>query len=168
MDVTYYLNKFKGAADKLDNKQLHQKQLETAVGEVLDSVFLKLHKKSWASPFQDPLIAQSRIFFSVWINDEAVDEQKILYNIHAFKLRQLPGYVIQSRKFADLFRAGFKNFAHEWPNVSVAFGPLTLMEGWIKLDAITMEDDILKLANNFLAIEHLVDDTLAHFKNKQQ
>lgn len=164
MDAVEYLNKFKKATEQLDPKRIHEKQLEVAVGEVLDSVFLKLYKKSWASPFQEPLTAQSRIFFSVWINKEAIEEQKILYNIHAFKLRHLQGYKIQSRKFAELFRTSFTNFEHKWPNVSVDFGPLTLMEGWLKLALENMEGDILKLANGFLEIEYLIDDTLAHFK----
>jgi hypothetical protein len=38
------------------------------------------------------------------------------------------------------------------------------MEGWLKIDVGNFQDDILELANNFLEIEHLVDDTLAHFK----
>ena len=37
------------------------------------------------------------------------------------------------------------------------------MEGWLKIDIENFQDDILKLANNFLEIEHLVDETLAHF-----
>jgi hypothetical protein len=58
---------------------------------VLNSAFLKLYKKSWATPLQNPLTAESRIFFSIWINDSAIEEQKILYKIHAFKLRYLKG-----------------------------------------------------------------------------
>jgi hypothetical protein len=97
---------------------------------ILDSVFLKLYKNAWATPLQDPLTAESRIFFSIWMNDAAIEEQRIYYNIHAFKLRHLKGYAIQSRKFADTFRDSFKVHAYNWPNVRVAFGPLTLMEGW--------------------------------------
>ncbi|MCW3083495.1 MAG: hypothetical protein JWP12_861 [Bacteroidetes bacterium] len=164
MDASFYLDKFQKAADQLDKKKFHTNQIEIAVGVVLDSVFLKLYKKSWASPLQDPLTAESRIFFSVWINDSTIAEQKIFYNIHAFKLRQLKGYSIQSRKFAELFRADFKNFEHKWKNVSVDFGPLTLMEGWLKIDLENFQDDILKLANGFLEIEHLVDNTLVRFK----
>ncbi len=164
MDFPYYQDEFQKAAGKLNKKLLHKKQIDIAVGIVLDSVFLKLYKKSWATPLQDPLTAESRIFFSVWVNDAAIEEQKILYNIHALKLRKLKGYSIQSRKFADAFRNSFKNFAHTWENVNVDFGPLTLMEGWVKMDLQNLQDDVLKLTNNFLAIEHLVDDTLARFR----
>lgn len=165
MDTSFYLNKFKKAADKLDKKLLYKKQVESAVvmyGK--DCVVLKLYKKSWANQFQDPLTSNSRIFFSVWISDSSIIEQKILYNIHALKLRQLKGYSIQSRKFADSFRDSFKAFEHKWKNVSVNFGPLTLMEGWLKIDLGNFQNEILELANNFLAIDHLVDDTLARFK----
>ena len=164
MDFTYYQDIFQKAADKLDKKLLNNKQIEVAAGVVLDSVFLKLYKKAWATPSQDPLTAESRIFFSVWVNDAAIGEQKILYNIHALKLRKLKGYSIQSRKFADVFRDRFKDVAHKWENVNVDFGPLTLMEGWIKMNTENLQNDVLNLASNFLAIEHLVDDTLAQFR----
>ncbi len=165
MDTSFYLDKFQRAADKLDKKLLNKKQVENAVviyGK--NSVVLKLYKKSWTNQFQDPLTSESRIFFSIWISDSSIKEQKLLYNIHALKLRQLKNYSIQSRKFADIFRDRFKPFEHKWKNVSVDFGPLTLMEGWINIDVVNFQNNILELANKFLEIEHLVDDTLAHFK----
>jgi hypothetical protein len=164
MDIAFYLEKFQKAADQLDQKLLHEKEIQAAVGVVLDSVFLKLYKKSWASPLQDPLTAESRIFFSIWINDTAIEAQKMLYNIHALKLRHLKGYSLESRKFADAFRNDFKVFEPHWPNVSVEFGPLTLMEGWVRVDLIDFQDEILALVDNFLAITHLVDDILVKFK----
>lgn len=166
MDIENYLDKFQKAANRLNQNQLHQKQVEVAVGVVLNSVFLKLYKKSWANASQDPLTTPSRIFFSIWINDSTIKEQKIYYNIHAFKLRQLKGYTIQSRKFSETFRQSFKDFEQKWPNVRVDFGPLTLMEGWIKIDSESFQDDILKLANSFLEIDHLIDHTLVKFEHK--
>ena len=165
MDTSFYLDKFQKAADKLDKRLLTKKKVESAV--VLygkDCVVLKLYKRAWANQFQDPLTSESRIFFSVWISDSSIKEQKLLYNIHALKLRQLKGYSIQSRKFAGIFRDSFKAFEHKWKNVSVDFGPQTLMEGWQSIDTENFQNDILELANNFLEIEHLVDDTIANFK----
>ncbi|ALL06113.1 hypothetical protein AQ505_11790 [Pedobacter sp. PACM 27299] len=153
------------AADQIDQQLLRERGLETAVvtfGE--DCVVLKLYKRSWANQFQDPLTAESRIFFSVWISDSAIKEQKLLYNIHALKLRKLKGYSIESRKFAAIFRSDFKDFEHQWENVRVDYGPLTLMEGWLKIDQENLQDQILKLANHFFEIAHLIDGTLAHFK----
>ena len=164
MDNEYYLERFQKAASQLDKKQLHKKQTEVAVGIVLNSVFLKMYKKPWATLFQDPLTADSRIFFSVWINDSTIKEQKLFYNIHALKLRQLKGYSIQSREFAKIFTRNFKAFSYKWQNVSLDFGPLTLMEGWIKIDLENFQHDIFELANNFLEITHLVDNTLTNFE----
>jgi len=164
MDFTFYLDKFQTAANKLDKKQLKKKQVEVAVGIVLNSAFLKLYKKAWANSSPDPLTSPTRIFFSAWIGDQAIQQQKIYYNIHALKLRHLDGYAIKSRDFADKFRAGFKKFAANWPNVSVKFGPLTLMEGWVELDMENFQETISTLANSFLEIEHLIDDTLKTFE----
>jgi hypothetical protein len=164
MDTAFFLERFEQAAGKLDKEVLARRQVEVSTGLYIDSVFLKLYKRSWASPMHDPLTAESRIFFSVWIPLHRAREGKLSYNIHAFKLRKLKGYSIESRKFADVFRAGFKKFAGEWENVSVKFGPLTLMEGWVKIDPENFQEEILALAGKFLEIEYLVDDALAKFR----
>ena len=162
--VSNFEKAIRGVAERLDKKVLNKKQIEVAVGIGLDSVFLKLYKKTWANECNDPLTSESRIFFSVWINDSTVKERELFYNIHALKLRKLKGYLIESRKFADAFRKRFKKFEHQWKNVSVNFGPLTLMEGWLEIDVEDCQDVVLGLANNFLEIEQLVDETLVEFK----
>src|SRR5450755_1105328 len=104
MNYKSYLDRFQKAADKLDKKLLGKKGIEAAVGMYGEnSVVLKLYKRAWTNQFQDPLSSESRIFFSVWVSDVSIEQQKILYNIHALKLRQLKGYSIQSRKFAAIF-----------------------------------------------------------------
>jgi len=163
-DSEKYLTTFQKAADLIDKEVLKALRIEVTVGEVMDSVFLKIYKRAWATPNEDPLHSKSRIFFSIWMNDSIIAEQKISYNIHAFKLRYLDGYLIQSRKFADQFRANFKQFENEWPNVNVKLGPLTLMEGWVKLQPDNLQNKIQALANNFLEIIPLVDNTLVKFK----
>jgi hypothetical protein len=166
VDTSFYLDKFQKAAGQLDKKLLNKKKVEAVVvmyGE--DCVVLKLYKRSWTNQLQDPLTSESRIFFSVWISDSTIEEQKILYNIHALKLRQLKGYSIQSRKFADTFRDSFKDFEHKWENISVNFGPLTLMEGYTKLEENNLENTVLELAKKFLEIVGLVDDSLKSFKH---
>jgi len=165
MDYKHYLDIFQRAADNLDKRQLQKKQIKVAVGEVLSSVFLKLYKNSWTNQFQSPLTAATRIFFSIWVNNSTLGKQKLFYNIHALKLRHLEGYSIQSRKFADSFRKRFKDHEHNWQNISVNFGPLTLMEGWLKIDRENLQSDIVKLANNFIEMEHLIDNTLKDFKS---
>jgi len=164
MDSTHYLEIYKIAAGQLDKNLLVEKKIAVATGIVLESVFLKLYKTAWANKTHDPLTSPSRIFFSVWINDKAIKENKLLYNIHALKLRQLKGYSITSRDFAAAFRGKFKRFEKGWPNVSTDFGPLTLMEGWVKLNEATIQHDIGKLAKQFLEIEHLIDELLIERK----
>lgn len=159
-----YFKIFSSVAGQLNLQLLKEMQLETAVIEVLDCVCLKIYKKSWCSSKEDPLLAKTRIFFSIWVSDESDKQQKLLYNIHAFKLRHLPGYAIESRKFANVFRSAFKAFEQQWPNVSVNFGPLTLMEGWVSFDHKNIAQQIVELANNFLTIAPLLEDTLASFK----
>ena len=153
---------FKNAANKIDKRLLDRKQVEVSVGTYSHCAVLRFYKKSWANPFLDPLLSPSRIFFAIWI--DPAKEGKLFYNIHALKLRGLKGYKIESRKFADDFRKSFKEFEHKWENVSIKFGPLTLMEGFVKMEPDSFLDEVLQLSNNFLEIEYLVDHTLARFK----
>jgi hypothetical protein len=164
MDRTPYKKLFKAAAIQLHKEKFAERGLEIAVGVVLDSLCLKVYKKSWANPAIDPVVSASRIFFSVWVNESSIANQRICYNIHALKLRQLKGYKIQSRQFAEVFRASFKSFEANWPNVSVDFGPQTLMEGWVNFEGDNIEPKVAKLANDFLEIENLIDTTLAKFE----
>lgn len=90
----------------------------------------------------------------------------MFYNIHAFKLRDLKGYSISSRDFASNFRSKFNAFKHEWENVSVNFGPLTLMEGWVNYNKLEIERTISNLANNFIKISDLIDETLKIFEHQ--
>ncbi|MGB2846727.1 MAG: hypothetical protein WBB93_04125 [Saprospiraceae bacterium] len=164
MNFAQYLYQFQDTANQLDKKILKQKGLEVAVGITLESVYLKLYKKSWANPSQDPLTSTSRIFFSIWVNEVTLAEEKLFYNIHALKLRQLHGYKIESRKFADTFRALFKTLEDQWPNVSTQFGPLTLIEGWLPLDIPSLPHQLTRLADIFLTLEPLIDITLSRFQ----
>jgi len=164
MKTQPYFDIFQKSLDHLDHELFGQNNLELNVGIWLNCVVLKIQKETWhnqptaAQPFQQS------IFFSVWINDEGTNESKLYYNIHALKLRELKGYSIKSREFAEAFRVRFKVFEKEWPNVSTQFGPLTLMEGWIKIDGNDFEDHITTLANKFLAIQFIIDDLLGERK----
>jgi hypothetical protein len=165
MDFQYYLDQFKTAAGKFDKKLLDKKEILAETGIWLDSVVLRLQKKHWTNkPFEKPQSGSS-IFFSIWLNDKAAKDSKILYNIHALKLRQLNGYSITSREFADAFREKFKKFESRWPNSSVDYGPQTLMQGWKKLDLEHLQKDIIDLATKFLEIDFLIDDLLNKYKS---
>lgn len=164
MNFAFYLDEFEKAAKSLDNKSLEKKGIQIQVGIWLDSVVLRLQKKHWTNKPDEKPHAGAAIFMGIWVNEETIANQRLLYNIHALRLRQLKGYKLQSRAFAISFREKFKAFEQHWPNVSTEFGPQTLMEGWIHLDNENVQKDILKLANNFLAIEHLIEHTLLEFK----
>ncbi|WP_281228814.1 hypothetical protein [Flavobacterium aquiphilum] len=164
MDFEHYLDKFKKSADSLDKRLLDQKKLEISIGIVLNSVYLKLYKREWTNDLNNPLTAEARIFFSVWVNEKTLQENKVFYNIHALKLRKLNGYSILSREFANSFRKQFKTYQNNWENVSVKFGPLTLMEGWTELKEENLENIITNLADNFIEICSLIDNTLKPFK----
>ncbi len=159
MDFNYYLEKFKKAADQLDSKEI---EIETGIW--LDSVVLRIQKANWANDPNKKPQTHSSIFFSIWLNDKTLKDNKILYNIHALKLRKLNGYSITSREFAAAFRDKFKKLGPHWPNVSVDYGPQTLMQGWKKIDSEHLQQDILELANKFLELEYLIDDLLGNYK----
>jgi hypothetical protein len=164
MDNEYFLDKFKKAADSIDKSILDQKGLEISIGIVLNSIYLKLYKPEWTNDINNPLDAESRIFFSIWVNEKTILEKKVFYNIHAFKLRKLKGYSILSREFAESFRKQFLKYQSNWENISVEFGPLTLMQGWIELKEENFENDISNLTSNFIKIEYLIDNTLQTFQ----
>ncbi|UWX62617.1 hypothetical protein N0B40_10055 [Chryseobacterium oranimense] len=164
MDYNFYRRNFEEAAEDIFFKQFEDLGLKLSVEEVLESVALKIYKPEWSNDFKSPLNSKSRIFFSVWVNDKTIKEGKRYYNIHALKLRELKGYKISSRNFAEKFRTQFIKYQEEWENVEVNFGPLTLMEGWINLNIETIQNDIIDLAWNFLKISPLIDHTLDVFK----
>ena len=165
MGQTLYLAEFEQAASKLDRNLLAARKLEIEVGVWLESVVLRLQKKAWANkPYERPQ-TDAAIFFSIWLNDKEIKENKIYYNIHALKLRQLQGYKITSREFASAFRKKFKRFEKHWPNVRVDFGPQTLMEGWVRLDTGALAEDVGKLAGRFLEIDGLIDELLDGYRS---
>jgi hypothetical protein len=164
METAFYLSEFEKAARELDAGLLAQKGLDVEVGVWLRSVVLRMHRKTWANkPFEQPQ-SDTAIFFSIWLNVGDVKTGRLFYNIHALKLRQLRGYRITSREFAADFRAGFKPFAQYWPNVSVDFGPLNLMEGWMALDAAAIAADVSAMATGFLELAPLIDALLERRK----
>ncbi|GAB2976876.1 hypothetical protein GCM10027049_09780 [Mucilaginibacter puniceus] len=159
MDTTYYLDKFKKSLSLINVSAFTEKNLELKVDIWLSSVVLKIQKKAWLnqSPKAKPFVES--VFFSVWVNDDTLQKNRLYYNIHALKLRELKSFRIQSRGFAEEFRKQFKDHANKWPNVSTNYGPLTLMEGWVSLDD-NLENNISNLANNFLDIAYIIDDLL--------
>jgi hypothetical protein len=121
---------------------------------------LKLQKPLWTNDPMDRAENTSGIFFSIWKNDQSIKKNRTNYNIHALKLRDLKGYSIKSRNFAFDFRNAFAPMRSAWPNVSVDYGPLTLMEGWIKADSVHFEKEMLDLMDGFQSLSPLIDRLL--------
>lgn len=166
MDYHFYQQKFQEALDLISQKEFNDLGLKFSVETILGSVALKVYKPEWSSNPQSPLDASSRIFFSIWISDKTIEEGRLYYNIHALKLRELKGYKIQSRNFAEDFRNRFTKHQKNWNNVSVKYGPLTLMQGWCEFKQENFQQDTIKLSQSFLEISPIIDETLHLFKSK--
>lgn len=150
---------FRRAASQLQ-PALAAKQLEAHTGEWLSVAVLKLQKPAWAENPPPSTVENPGIFFSIWIDAKSLRQQRILYNIHALKLRHLSAYALESREFAAAFRREFAPTAARWPSVSVDFGPQTLMQGWIPLVESTLEADVTHLARRFLPLARTIDALL--------
>lgn len=145
----------KARFDEQNHKELICKQ-----GSYKASTVLKLQKPSWTNDPMDRVENTSGIFFSIWTNDRSTVQDRVNYNIHALKLRDLKGYSIKSRDFASDFRKAFAPIRSAWPNVSVEYGPQTLMEGWIEADSVHLEKEILDLMDRFASLSPLIDRLL--------
>jgi hypothetical protein len=130
-----------------------------------DCSVVKLQRASWTNDRMGRVQNKSGIFFSVWIDEDAASKSRANYNIHALKLRQLEGYSMTSRDFANDFRDGFASMRDAWPNVSVDYGPLTLMQGWIEIVPKGFEEDILVLLERFKPVSRLIDRLLESRRN---
>ena len=129
-------------------------------GFYMNSLVLKLQKAFWTNDRMDEIRNQSGIFFSIWITEKSAAKNQANYNIHALKLRHLKGYSITSRDFAEDFRNRFASLRKSWPNVSVDFGPLTLIQGWIDIQPQSAERSILLLMKSFEHLSPLIDQLL--------
>jgi len=125
-----------------------------------DCLVLKLQKSSWTNDPMDCVENKTGIFFSLWIDKKGAAQGRAKYNIHALKLRHLEAYSITSRDFANDFRKHFASLRDVWPNVSVAYGPLTLMQGWIQVDPKRLETDAWVLLERFQHLSSLIDRLL--------
>ena len=94
--------KIKASFDEQSRKGLICKQ-----GPYKACSVLKLKKPSWTNDPTDRVESTSGIFFSIWTNNRLMMKNRVNYNIHALKLRDLKGYSIKSLDFAFDFRNAF-------------------------------------------------------------
>jgi len=143
-----------------DARPRHDRELVCKSGFYSGCPVLKLQKAGWTNDDMRFVPNLTGVFFSIWVDDEAVKQNRIKYNIHALKLRQLAGYQLTSRAFANEFRDRFKPQQESWPNVSVDYGPQTLMQGWIERSERTINRDLLNLMDRFGEVSPIIDELL--------
>jgi len=151
---------FAEVKSRLDERPSVQDGLICKQGFYMNSVVLKLQKASWTNDHMNQVQNESGIFFSIWINEKSASKSRSNYNIHALKLRHLKGYSIASRDFAEEFRERFASLQYAWPNLSLKYGPLTLMQGWIGISPDTAGEEILALMERFERLSPLIDGLL--------
>jgi hypothetical protein len=125
-----------------------------------DLCVVKLQKPSWTNDSMEEVQNQSGIFFSVWSDGKSLSKGRVMYNIHALKLRQLNAYTITSRDFAEDFRRNFASSRGKWPNVRIDYGPATLMQGWVESETAALYRSIRDLLQRFVELSPLIDRLL--------
>jgi hypothetical protein len=138
-----------------DLQRKHQLHCET--GDWMESATLKLQKDAWSSGGTG-----QGIFFSVWLSEKELKARRFNYNIHALKLGTLPGHVVKPREFASAFREKLdaSGQGSDWPNLSIDYGPQTLMQGWMPLDKATFRKDVESLIERFVGMHQVIDAML--------
>jgi hypothetical protein len=159
--VNKVLQAFKNVKSDFDRSGPLESDLICKVGLMSGCPVLKIQKPAWTNDSMEELPNQTGIFFSIWQDEMGVKTNRLLYNVHALKLRTLRGYAITSRDFADEFRSAFQLQAKLWQNVSVAFGPLTLMQGWQHFEPSHAEQQVHLLIRQFEGIAPIIDDLLS-------
>lgn len=125
-----------------------------------DTAALYIAKKNWTNRFERDREKTIGIFYCVWVSPELLEEEKYAYNIHSLKLRDLPGYKLASREFANEFRAAVHSRVASWPNIRMDYGPLTLLEGRDICELGSFEEKVEKRISEFVGIHKEIDKLL--------
>jgi hypothetical protein len=154
-----FLEVFNGVVEN-NRATLEKNQISSFVGRWYNSWVLKLQGKGWSSPALHENPIHSGIFFSIWLTEQDLQKSVFHYNIHALKLRELEGYNIKSREFANDFRSAFVHHQPSWKNASVSYGPLTLMQGYMPLIEESFEKDVDHLVKMFIPLCPVINQLL--------
>ena len=125
-----------------------------------DTAALYIAKPHWTNRFDLQRETTIGIFCAIWVSADLLKQQQFAYNIHSIKLRQLPGYKLTSRKFANDFRTTVKATVANWPNIRLDYGPLTLLEGRCESTLDTFSESVSERVNGFTTIHHEIDRLL--------
>jgi hypothetical protein len=100
------------------------------------------------------------VFFSVWVTSALIGEQQFAYNIHSLRIRELPGYRLVSRGFAEAFRDAVRGQVSTWPNLRSDLGPRTLLEGRVAFNRQTFDADVNERIDGFVEVHPVIDRLL--------
>jgi len=125
-----------------------------------DSPVLYLAKPNWTNRFDKKRESTIGIFYGLWVSPKQLEKNEYAYNIHSKKLRELPGYKLEPRSFADDFRKAVKTKVKNWPNIRLDYGPSTLLQGRDRCDLDTFEEKIEQRVNDFIKIHKEIDKLL--------
>ena len=121
---------------------------------------LYIAKKNWTNRFDMDRETTVGIFFCAWVSPELLEDDNFAYNIHSLKLRELPGYNLASREFANNFRTNVESRVVSWPNIRMDYGPLTLLEGRDLCEIDTFDKKVENRISDFVEIHEEIDKLL--------
>ncbi len=145
---------------KLAKKLLNEHQLVCKQLEFGDTAPLYIAKSHWSNRFDPSREKTIGIFFAIWVTPELMKQKKYAYNIHAKQLRDLQGYKLVSRKFAEQFREAVSERVADWPGIRLDYGPTTLLGGNDTCDLDNFGKKIEKRVAGLVSISDDIDDLL--------
>jgi len=133
------------------------KQMQFGEDECQPLYFAKPH---WTNRFDEERESTIGIFCSIWTGPTLLKEKKFAYNIHSKAIRKLPGYKLTSQQYAREFRNLVKSEVLHWPNISLAYGPTTLLQGKDTCELTNFAEKIEERIFGFFDIHHHIDNLL--------
>lgn len=125
-----------------------------------DTAVIYVSKPSWSNRFDDTRTHTIGIFFSLWLTPTLVGQEMLAYNIHALKLRELPGFTLTAINFASEFRTRVKGLVVQWPGLRMDYGPRTLLEGRVSCTIDCLAKSTTERLVDFVGIHHVIDELL--------
>ncbi len=121
---------------------------------------LYIAKPQWTNRFDKKREATIGIFCSIWVAPTLLKQKQFAYNIHSKNIRNLPGYTLVSKKFANDFRDLVRAQVSHWPNISLEHGPTTLLQGKDTCELDSFAEKVEERINGFVDIHQHIDNLL--------
>src|SRR2546430_5895551 len=104
--LTHYLDLFEHVATRV-RPSLNEHSLDLVAGRWLGCPAIKVRRREWLEEADASKLDQAGIFFSVWVEEKGLKNNRVFYNIHALRLRNMSAFTLKSREFATAFRSVF-------------------------------------------------------------